>query len=291
MNKQINLLDISKYFKTHECKTTSRHNWNICPYYHNESDQRRHHIDGKNMKFKYHSILPISDLSESPEEFSQNLLEYSYHLENYKKKKCIYESTDSKCVNGIYCSYVHIGEDIASFNAHRHELITKLEHLPTIISYTRSNNNIGVNKEHNIYVMSNPTKNPLSYNPEINLLMSKTRSIYEDEPPKYIIKDKGGKDIYIYSAQVDFFEDDEHEFKDYSISLSNLSLTIEKHIMPYFSAFLNTNGGVIYIGITDSGHINGIHANRHLRDKICCEIDRIVYIYIYIYRHVELPQW
>ena len=40
-------------------------------------------------------------------------------------------------------------------------------------------------------------------------------------------------------------------------------------IVKYICAFLNSDGGTLYIGITDDGYIKGIPISRKQRDEFC----------------------
>jgi hypothetical protein len=94
-------------------------------------------------------------------------------------------------------------------------------------------------------------------------------------------------------TEVEMYEDQNTEFKAWHFNLYNIQRTITE-IQPEISAFLNTQGGSIYIGnthsffsfnfqgITDQGVVEGFSCNRKLRDKISLEIDRIVFFYFFI---------
>jgi predicted HTH transcriptional regulator len=62
---------------------------------------------------------------------------------------------------------------------------------------------------------------------------------------------------YIYNNYIKLYEDQIHEFKYLNIKteqdIPNLMNIIEK----YLCAFLNSNNGVIFIGISDDGYIKG----------------------------------
>lgn len=45
----------------------------------------------------------------------------------------------------------------------------------------------------------------------------------------------------------------------------------------YICAFVNSNGGTVYIGISDDGRIQGTSVDRALMDKFRLSIDQLVY--------------
>ena len=58
--------------------------------------------------------------------------------------------------------------------------------------------------------------------------------------------------------KVNLFEDEAHEFKQFVVkSINDISVHIKK-IGKYITAYLNSNFGYIYLGITDNGVIKGI---------------------------------
>ena len=52
--------------------------------------------------------------------------------------------------------------------------------------------------------------------------------------------------------------------------MKRLEMTI---ILEIICAFLNSEGGILYIGITDDGRIEGIQVNRKYRDEFCLQLD------------------
>jgi flagellar motor protein MotB len=72
---------------------------------------------------------------------------------------------------------------------------------------------------------------------------------------------------YILNEKINLYEDQNHEFKTFRIN-SELDIQIIINIIQrYFCAFLNTNNGVIYIGISDDGYITGFKAKYELLKK------------------------
>ena len=59
------------------------------------------------------------------------------------------------------------------------------------------------------------------------------------------------------------------------MNLTNLD--VFKHMIErYISAFLNTNGGTLYFGISDNGIINGIKLSRKNIDDLKLKVDSIM---------------
>ena len=73
---------------------------------------------------------------------------------------------------------------------------------------------------------------------------------------------------------MDIHEDDEHEFKNWNLT-KNFEWLMNS-LQEYICAFSNTNGGTIYLGISDDGYVFGTVCDRLLMDKICLAIDQIV---------------
>jgi len=49
-------------------------------------------------------------------------------------------------------------------------------------------------------------------------------------------------------------------------------------LQEYICAFTNTNGGTIYLGISDDGKVVGTFCDRNLMDKLCLTLDQIVFL-------------
>ena len=75
-------------------------------------------------------------------------------------------------------------------------------------------------------------------------------------------------------APVDFHEDEEHEFKAWTFS-KNFNMLMDA-LVEYICAFVNTNGGTIYIGIRDDGYVDGSTCDRVTVDRIRVAVDKIV---------------
>jgi len=196
--------------------------------------------DGRHLT--YHNIYFLPKLV--PEEqrlyFCQNLCEYSYHPLNYKTKPCPYLDINESCKLNKVCPYLHSEDNPSSLETYRKQLLSP-QMVPTIKSIE-----------------------PITYIPK--------ELVHSKETP-YVCS-IGGEQAYIYNSQVDFQEDDEHEFKAWVLA-KNFTWII-KTLEEYICAFANSNGGTIYIGITDDGFITGTVCSREVMDRLKLAIDNIV---------------
>ncbi|MES5869070.1 ATP-binding protein [Bacillus cereus group sp. RP32] len=77
--------------------------------------------------------------------------------------------------------------------------------------------------------------------------------------------------MYIINNELNILEDDEYEFKE--IRGGNPKGSINSNVAEYATAFLNSQGGRIFYGITDDSKVKGFKANGQQID----EIQRVVY--------------
>jgi hypothetical protein len=84
---------------------------------------------------------------------------------------------------------------------------------------------------------------------------------------------------YILDSKLKIYEDEMHEFKQYS-SPDKVSL-VEKirKLGKYLCAFLNSNSGVIYIGVNDDGYVKGIKLTPELYNLVELELTNMIYTY------------
>lgn len=76
---------------------------------------------------------------------------------------------------------------------------------------------------------------------------------------------------YILKEELKKFEDRKTEFK--SCKTTFRVAVAADIIAPYISAFLNTEGGILFYGIKDSGVVEGISLSRKQRDQFCLALD------------------
>lgn len=72
---------------------------------------------------------------------------------------------------------------------------------------------------------------------------------------------------YVLNEKVNIYEDESHEFKHILIKDNESLLMFIYVISKYICAYLNSNSGCIYIGISDDGIIKGINLNEIYREK------------------------
>ena len=83
--------------------------------------------------------------------------------------------------------------------------------------------------------------------------------------PKYDIPFSYGSKVYHYGDQVDVNENNENEFKCFRTNCyEHMEMLIEK----YVCSFLNSNGGTIYLGVTDEGKVIGLRLDRRFLNEL-----------------------
>ena len=84
---------------------------------------------------------------------------------------------------------------------------------------------------------------------------------------------------FVYNSNVNIYEDENYEFKQFTI---NSEKDINSHLrqnMKYFSAFLNSNSGILYFGINDNGIIKGIELTNELKYSFELKLKKIIETY------------
>ena len=82
-----------------------------------------------------------------------------------------------------------------------------------------------------------------------------------------------------YNTNVNIYEDENYEFKQFTI---NSDKDINNHLkqnMKYLSAFLNSNSGILYFGINDNGDIKGIELTDELKYSFELKLNKIIETY------------
>ena len=103
-------------------------------------------------------------------------------------------------------------------------------------------------------------------------------------PNNIIINNFNDKSInpltnFEYNTNVSISEDQNYEFKQFII---NSEKDIDNHLrqnMKYFSAFLNSNSGILYFGIKDNGDIKGIELTSELKYKFELKLNKLIETY------------
>ena len=82
-----------------------------------------------------------------------------------------------------------------------------------------------------------------------------------------------------YNTNVNIYEDENYEFKQFIINNEKDIVTHLRQNMKYFSAFLNSNSGILYFGINDNGVIKGIELTDELKYKFDLKLKKIIETY------------
>ena len=219
-----------------------------CRYHHSEADRRRmppiHYqpflcIDAITDKHCLHDMC----------KFCKNYQEYLYHPLNFKTKECIYMKRKLPCVKGIaFCPYYHSSEEKEQFRIFRELLTVKAITEPDVKGYESESEDD--TREQGTQVPSLKTSRVNSY-----------------AQPDSAVERTG--DYFLLGDEIAKYEDRHHEFK----SSCSTQLHTSDVTAKYISAFLNTDGGVLYYGVTDSGLIAGVSMTRKARDLFTRNID------------------
>ena len=116
----------------------------------------------------------------------------------------------------------------------------------------------------NFIFNSNIMLNPNQY-PSNNINMANS----QDKDIKRLTK-------FEYNKNVNIYEDENYEFKQIAITSEKDIYTRLRHNMKYFSAFLNSNSGILYFGINDDGIIKGIELTKELKYSFELELNKII---------------
>ncbi|MDM8559521.1 ATP-binding protein [Candidatus Parabeggiatoa sp. HSG14] len=81
---------------------------------------------------------------------------------------------------------------------------------------------------------------------------------------------------YQHGEIVPFIEDIHHEFKAVEKNQNPVENILELRIERVINAFLNTEGGVIYFGITKGGQVQGVQLNQQQQDLLKKEMDQLI---------------
>ena len=84
---------------------------------------------------------------------------------------------------------------------------------------------------------------------------------------------------FVYNTNVNIYEDENYEFKQFNISSEKDITNHLRQNMKYFSAFLNSNSGILYFGINDNGDIKGIELTNELKYSFELKLDKIIETY------------
>ena len=82
-----------------------------------------------------------------------------------------------------------------------------------------------------------------------------------------------------YNTNVNIYEDENYEFKQFTINSEKDIVTHLRQNMKYLSAFLNSNSGILYFGINDNGDIKGIELTDELKYSFELKLNKIIETY------------
>ena len=73
-----------------------------------------------------------------------------------------------------------------------------------------------------------------------------------------------------FGEKLPLIEDRYHEFKNYRDIVNN---NIAPIVMKYIAAFLNSDGGVLYVGVDDNSVVYGFEMSQHEFDRFLLMMD------------------
>lgn len=82
---------------------------------------------------------------------------------------------------------------------------------------------------------------------------------------------------YILDSKLKIYEDEMHEFKQFTINEKSEIAEKIRNLSKYLCAFLNSNSGVIYLGINDDGFVKGIKLTKEQYSIAEYEISNMIH--------------
>ena len=285
------------FFKVFRCQNNQKHNYEKCYFYHNEEDSKRiplnfptfldkfekvqinkNNILGFNSKNNellfYMSLLNFSNHELDDELYQSyspgyNLIEYKYHIFNYKSKECEFDKLEFKCPLGKLCYNYHKGE----LNNEEHkkqfdkfknfiykitkkgvfiylnEIVDMYFYILDIQNQYLSQNIMEINKEKYKHLLN-----------ENKLVVQKINEVSNQDLINEISKNKK-----IYSIGDNFFN--ALQLEQNSIFFISLIMPKNEVITKVITSFLNSHDGYLIIGGDEnSDEIKGIKYSRKKRD-------------------------
>ena len=217
-------------FKTQKCKQSCSDL--LCQNFHSDYDHRRPEMD-------YASIICLDAIKHGHCAHTKcgkcsNYTEYLYHKNNYKVRKCIAATIGAECTLKGLCPFVHGQNEREGF----------LKFLAGVEEIEEANKRRAL----------------LEANAEAAKRIE-VAPVYVPDP----VYPADDKQWYVYNHEVHLFEDRYNEFKECKGRNFDISYACNL-LCTYVSAFLNTEGGKIYYGISDSGIVSGVKLQRKFRD-------------------------
>lgn len=236
-------------FKSEKCNSNCSDI--LCEKYHSNYDCRRPNMN-------YSSIICIDAVKNGYCSHQNcrsciNYTEYLYHKNNYKTRKCIAVTIGAECLLQSLCPYSHTPND-------RNDFLEKLKNAEKSKAAAKTQPKVN-------YVKKTEVVENKSQNEEVKIEQKKSEASV-NVPPQV-------KQTYFHGYEVQLFEDRYNEFKECKSRNFDISYACNL-VSTYVSAFLNTEGGIIYYGISDSGYVSGVKLPRKNRDLFTQNFDNIL---------------
>lgn len=216
-----------------------------CRYHHSEDDRRRM---PPILYQPYLCLEAIGDKHCTHDNcrFCRNYQEYLYHPQNFKTRECVYMKRRLQCVKGIaFCPYYHSPEEKEQFRISRELLAVK--------ALTEVDNR-GYETESEDDNRDAGTSRP-----------SRLTS-------SYIQPDSSAAEFCLQGENVEKYDSELKKFLRFcSAQVPSVDI-----IGKFISACLNTDGGVLFYGATDSGTITGVELTRRNRDVFLRNMDNML---------------
>ena len=275
-------------FKVFPCKNKQEHDINLCYFNHSIEDTRRtplslreyilnfkvsnddklYGFNSKDNKLNYYSEHISINKYADKELFKEyppclNKIEYCYHINRYKTRKCVYKENNMKCPLGNLCYNIH--KKISKESLIR-EFINK---------NLLTNNKVFINLKDIIVLYKSILDMPNKYISQqaYNELYTEMYSYFSYiEAPPLIPKTK--LETY-YKEKIKGKQIEEYyNIKDKVVFLS-MSLPKKEEIIKLVYGMLNSSDGIMIYGAdVNKGTIEGISMNRKERDFLSCWIDQ-----------------
>jgi predicted HTH transcriptional regulator len=86
-------------------------------------------------------------------------------------------------------------------------------------------------------------------------------------------------DFYLVDSKLKIYEDEMHEFKQFTILEKSELVEKIRNLSKYLCAFLNSNSGVIYLGINDDGYVKGIRLTKEMHTLAEFELSNMITLF------------
>ncbi|CAG9314208.1 unnamed protein product [Blepharisma stoltei] len=208
----------------------------------------------------------------------------------YKTKQCRNFSSSIGCTLGLLCNFYHTEEDRRRLPDQTYEPILCIEAVISDVCAHESCQYCRNQVEYLFHPSNYKTKEciyrrasrecihkmcPYTH-PEDKSISQQVEEIKAFEPsiivPAVELASPEERKFYIYKEEIKKYEDRKTEFKSCSYKSFNVAYAVDL-VVPYVSAFLNTEGGTLYYGIRDDGMVTGVILTRKVRDNFIVTLD------------------